>query len=248
MSTALTAEYYSLPQPTVTPFEFRGDRADFFKIWIVNLLPTILTLGIYSAWAKIRSNRYFYPNVYLEGESFRYLAELIQILLGRLIAVAFFIVYILAAQLSPLVGGALIILLTIATLFLVIRSLAFNLRMTAYLNIQFRFDAAYGEAAMALLVWPFLGVFSLGLLYSKAMLKSHQFFVRNAACGTTPFGYKAATWAYSRIFLYFFEILVVVGLFHLVFYIFSTCSDYFNGGGLCGGLWLLHGSADQSLL
>ena len=218
MSTALTAEHDAQPQPTVTPFEFRGDGAEFFKIWIVNLLLTILTLGIYSAWAKVRSNRYFYSNVYLEGESFRYLAEPMQILLGRLIAVAFFAVYILAAQLSPLVGGVLIILLTIATPFLVIRSLAFNLRMTAYRNIQFRFDASYGEAAMALLVWPVLGVLSLGLLYPYAMLKSQQFLVRNAAYGTTPFGYEATTWAYGRIFLYFLGILVVVGLFHLVFY------------------------------
>jgi uncharacterized membrane protein YjgN (DUF898 family) len=249
LSTALTAEHDSQPQPTVTPFEFRGDGAEFFKIWIVNLLLTILTLGIYSAWAKVRSNRYFYSNVYLEGESFRYLAEPMQILLGRLIAVAFFAVYILAAQLSPLVSGVLIILLTIATPFLVIRSLAFNLRMTAYRNIQFRFDASYGEAVMALLVWPFLGVLSLGLLYPYAMLKSHQFLVRNAAYGTTPFGYEATTWAYGRIFLYFLEILVVVGLFYLVFYIlFPPAVIIVMAGGLCGGLWLLHRSADQSLL
>ena len=80
MSTALTAEYESSPQPTVTPFEFRGDGAEVFKIWIVSLLLTILTLGIYSAWAEVRSNRYFYSNVYFEGESFRYLAKLMQTL------------------------------------------------------------------------------------------------------------------------------------------------------------------------
>ena len=42
------------------PFEFRGDGAEYFKIWIVNILLTIVTLGIYSAWAKVRNNRYFY--------------------------------------------------------------------------------------------------------------------------------------------------------------------------------------------
>jgi len=41
-------------------FEFRGDGMEYFKIWIVNILLTILTLGIYSAWATVRNNRYFY--------------------------------------------------------------------------------------------------------------------------------------------------------------------------------------------
>ncbi|RYZ95608.1 MAG: DUF898 family protein, partial [Proteobacteria bacterium] len=31
--------------------EFRGQAGEFFRIWIVNTLLTILTLGIYSAWA-----------------------------------------------------------------------------------------------------------------------------------------------------------------------------------------------------
>ena len=133
---------------------------------------------------------------------------------------SFFAVYISVAQLNPLLGGVLIILLMMAMPFLVSRSMAFNLRMTAYWNIQFRFDASNGEAAMALLVWRLLGVLSSGLLYPNTMLNSHQFLVRNAACDTKPFDYEATTWAYDRIFLYFLEILVVVSLFFLVFFIF----------------------------
>ncbi len=46
--------------------EFRGDGMEYFKIWIVNVLLTILTLGIYSAWATVRNNRYFYSNMFLD--------------------------------------------------------------------------------------------------------------------------------------------------------------------------------------
>jgi uncharacterized membrane protein YjgN (DUF898 family) len=45
------------------PFEFRGTGGEYFRIWIVNLLLTILTLGIYSAWAKVRQLRYLDPFV-----------------------------------------------------------------------------------------------------------------------------------------------------------------------------------------
>lgn len=44
------------------PFEFRGDAREYFRIWIVNLALGIVTLGIYSAWAKVRTKRYFYAN------------------------------------------------------------------------------------------------------------------------------------------------------------------------------------------
>ena len=39
---------------------FTGSGTEYFGIWIVNLLLTIVTLGIYSAWAKVRRLQYFY--------------------------------------------------------------------------------------------------------------------------------------------------------------------------------------------
>ena len=39
------------------PLRFTGSGGEYFKIWIVNLLLTIATLGIYSAWAKVRKAR-----------------------------------------------------------------------------------------------------------------------------------------------------------------------------------------------
>ena len=39
--------------------EFRGSVGEYFKIWIVNIFLTVITAGVYSAWAKVRTNRYF---------------------------------------------------------------------------------------------------------------------------------------------------------------------------------------------
>ena len=72
--------------------QFSGETGQFFKIWIVNIVLTILTFGIYSAWAKVRTHRYFYSNTSIEGHQFTYLANPIQILIGRIIAVVLFII------------------------------------------------------------------------------------------------------------------------------------------------------------
>ncbi|MFM9971741.1 MAG: DUF898 family protein [Burkholderiales bacterium] len=50
--------------------EFTGSAAEYFRIWIVNLFFTLITLGIYSAWAKVRKKRYFYGSTRIDGDSF----------------------------------------------------------------------------------------------------------------------------------------------------------------------------------
>src|SRR3981189_3861669 len=83
------------------PVEFTGSTGQYFRIWIVNLALTVLTLGLYSAWAKVRKRRYFYTHTRIDGESFEYRGRPIAILKGRLIAVALFLAYIVGGNPPP---------------------------------------------------------------------------------------------------------------------------------------------------
>ncbi|HJU25199.1 MAG TPA: DUF898 family protein, partial [Rhodanobacteraceae bacterium] len=62
------------------PFQFRGNAGEYFRIWIVNFALGIITLGIYSAWASVRTRRYFYANTWLAGSPFEYSAKPLPIL------------------------------------------------------------------------------------------------------------------------------------------------------------------------
>ena len=96
------------------PFEFTGHGGEYFRIWIVNLLLTLLTLGIYSAWATVRKRRYFHGNTRLEGAEFEYLATPWMILKGRLIAVAVLILYFGLGQISPAAAGVVALVCLLA--------------------------------------------------------------------------------------------------------------------------------------
>lgn len=192
--------------------EFRGNGSEYFKIWIVNILLTIITFGIYSAWAKVRNHRYFYSNLYLDNHNFSYLAQPLTILKGRIIAIICFAAFSILSQLDPIIGLALALGLLIVAPYIVIQSLSFDRRMTAYKNIQFRFNASYGEAFMALIVWPILGMLSLGILYPLALLKMNQFVVKNSAYGTTKFDFHATYGDYGIIFLTVIGVALVMGL------------------------------------
>ena len=81
--------------------EFTGTAGEYFRIWIVNLALTILTFGIYSAWAKVRKRRYFYAHTRIAGESFEYRGRPVAILIGRLLALALLVFVVLVGNLVP---------------------------------------------------------------------------------------------------------------------------------------------------
>ncbi|MDO3721020.1 YjgN family protein [Marinobacter sp. chi1] len=180
--------------------EFTGKGGEYFGIWIVNILLTILTLGIYSAWATVRNNQYFYGNTQLDGASFQYLASPITILKGRLIALAVLIAYVAITNLVPEAAILFVAVFLVATPWIMIRSLRFNAINSAYRNIRFDFVGSYGQAFMVTFVWPLLNLVCLLLLTPLVLKKTHQFIADNSRYGTTAFELQATTKAYYRFF------------------------------------------------
>ena len=74
-----------------------ADGWALFKIFIVNLLLTVLTLGIYRFWAKTRMRRYLWGSVEIMGDRLEYTGTGKELFLGFLFV--FFLI------LMPLFGG-----------------------------------------------------------------------------------------------------------------------------------------------
>lgn len=193
-------------------FEFHGSGGEYFRIWIVNFLLSLVTLGIYSAWAKVRTQRYFARSTRLADSSFDYLADPIAILKGRLLVLAFFALYTLvsafASPLEPLMGLALFLLFPWA----IVRSMAFRAHNTAWRNLRFRFDASYGNAFSAYVGLPFLSILTLGLLYPYTVFQQRRFIVDHAAYGTTPFQMGSRTGDFYRLFLRISVVLLGIAM------------------------------------
>ncbi|MCY4045699.1 MAG: YjgN family protein [Cellvibrionales bacterium] len=198
---------------------FYGDGMAYFKVWIVNIILTILTLGIYSAWAKVRNRRYFYGHLELDNARFEYLANPITILKGRLIAIGLFIAFNALTSLYPQSIFPILALFYLALPYLVIRSLAFNNSMSSFKNIQFGFDAKYGDAFVTFILWPLLAIVSLGILAPKAMAEFHRFIVSNSRYGSESFEFTATWKNYAPIFLIMIAISSGGGLLSLLLFI-----------------------------
>ncbi|WP_075259177.1 YjgN family protein [Herbaspirillum camelliae] len=182
-------------------FSFSGRGGEYFRIWIVNLLLSIVTLGIYSAWAKVRRLRYFYDNTSVAGGSFDYHGNPIAILKGRIIAVVLLAVYNLAGAGGPLLGLAAALLLVLAGPWLLWRSLQFKLYNTSYRGIRFGFRGSLGGAARNFLMWPMLASISLGLLAPLAYQRFKRYQHSEARFGATHFSFHGSVGAFYKTFL-----------------------------------------------
>ncbi|MDA0128958.1 YjgN family protein [Vibrio sp. MarTm2] len=133
------------------PVSFHGRGGEFFGIWIVNILLSIVTLGIYSAWAKVRTKRYFYGNTHISGDNFEYHAKPIQILKGRIVALVVVLIWSVSSQFFPVASMALLLAFYAALPWLLWSNARFDSAMTSYRNVHFSFTAPLKSAYVTLL-------------------------------------------------------------------------------------------------
>jgi len=198
--------------PQLFRLEFRGSGAEYFRIWIVNLLLTLVTLGLYGAWAKVRRMRYFYGHTLLAGSAFEYHGEPKRILKGRLIAAALIAPYYLFQKSLPLVSLVFALLFVIALPFIVVQSRRFQLRVSSWRNVRFGFDGGYAEAARLYLGIGMLVPLSLGLIIPYFEYLKQSFFIRNSRYGNTPFRFEARLGRFYVIYLIALALMMAVGV------------------------------------
>jgi len=167
-------------------FRFTGTTREYFGIWIVNVLLTILTLGIYSAWAKVRRQRYFYGNTWLAGASFDYHARPMQILIGRIIVLVLLGVYNVTLQIMPAVGALIALALVFCVPWLIMRGLRFGARVTSYRNIRFDFSGTYWGAFQAYILGAMLVYMTAGVLAPLASKWMWRYSLDNLIYGDRP--------------------------------------------------------------
>ena len=191
---------------------FTGTGSGYFGIWIVNLLLTILTLGIYSAWAKVRRLQYFYRHTELAGSSFDFHGSPVRILVGRILAVGMLILYNYSVRLhSPLTIVALVVLALVLP-WLLRNSFRFRLYNASWRGTRFHFRATVGGAYRVFLLNGFLTLFTLYTLapFAHQRLKAYQH--SNSWFGQTRFSFHARAGQFYVLYLALLAAMLAFGI------------------------------------
>lgn len=123
-------------------FHFTGSGREYFRIWVINLLLSLATLGIYSAWAKVRRLQYFDRNTVLAGSSFDFHGAPKAILRGRVLAVVLLAAYQYAFGFSLAFGLVVVALLLLALPWMMRGALRFRLGNTSWRGLRFHFSGS----------------------------------------------------------------------------------------------------------
>ena len=194
-----------------TRLEFSGSGSEYFRIWIVNILLSIVTLGIYSAWAKVKSNKYLYSCTRLDGSSFDYHGNPVAILKGRLVAVGLIVGYQLAFSSSPLLGVAILLVFVAAVPWMIWRSMQFKLHNTSYRGVRFGFDGSAGRAYWVYLFLPILAALTLWAPLGPKLHHSLKHFqLTQSRYGNRHFGFEATAGQFYKAYFGFFIPLIVL--------------------------------------
>jgi uncharacterized membrane protein YjgN (DUF898 family) len=187
--------------PTSAPLRrlslrFTGAGAEYFRIWIVNLALSFLTLGVYSAWAKVRTQQYFYRHTWLEGSSFEYLADPRQILKGRSLLVLLLALAFALQAVFPLASVPLVLLLAVLTPWAVVLSMGFRARNSAYRNVTFGFSCSLGHAYRVYMLGYWMLLLTCGFFHPTVRWQRAQLVVESTRYGSEPLRWNTSSESY----------------------------------------------------
>ncbi|MFO1338398.1 MAG: YjgN family protein [Burkholderiaceae bacterium] len=145
---------------------FTGSGSEYFRIWLVNLLLTIVTLGFYHPFAKARKLAYFHGNTLVGDQPLGFHGDPWKMLRGYLLMLLFGVVYGVSSRFAPAVAVVAIAAFALLWPALWRASLQFRLGNTSWRGLRFGFDGSLGGAYLSMLpaVLPWAAMVGLAVL------------------------------------------------------------------------------------
>jgi len=210
---------------------FRGDGFELFGTILVNAILTILTLGIYAAWGKVKVYQFFYDNTEFAGGHFSFTGEGKEIFFGYLKAFAIFIgLYIvlfvammIAAQIHSAATMVAVIGWYLAFIYLIqyamFSSRRYRFSRTNYRNIRFRLGGVATEFANESFKNLMLSIITLGFYLPIYFHRQFEYIYNRLYFGNAPFRYTGDEKEFYKIALPgFFLTLLTLGIYYFWWY------------------------------
>lgn len=179
------------------------------------------TLGIYRFWVTTLKRRFYWNNTVVAGEPLEYTGNALQLLIGFLFALAFFLPIYMAffffstqSQLVAIVGyGCVGALLWLLIGYAQYRGRDFRLSRTLWRGIRFDQRGSAVTYALRRFGWSLLVVVTLGLAYPLMVEDLWRYRYSNTWYGDRQFGFSATWRTIAGPFYRAYAALVTAGLF-----------------------------------
>ena len=185
--------------PATRTFGFHGQGGTLLGITIVNMCLTLLTLGVYSFWGKVRVRKYLLSQSEVEHDRFAYHGTGQELLAGAVKAGAVFGLPMMALQLAanltrdPILTIVASIMAPLLIMIVVpvamVGARRYRLSRTSWRAIRFSFDGTVKEYFKIFVTGSVLTPLTLGLYYPFFHARSQAFMVSHSRFGQRAFGF-----------------------------------------------------------
>jgi uncharacterized membrane protein YjgN (DUF898 family) len=142
-------------QPGITahPLEFTGSGGEYFRVWIVNLLLSIVTLGFYTPLARRRTAQYFYGHTIVADSPLEFTAQTRRMVIGFVLFALLYGAFKLASNTGQDRVVAVMLLAAAALApYLWGSAMRFRFNATRWRGVRLQFTASWWEVYRA--SWP----------------------------------------------------------------------------------------------
>lgn len=183
--------------------QFTGSGSEYFRIWIVNLLLTLVTLTLYWPFARARRMAYFQNNTLVGGDPLGFHADPWKMFRGYLLMLVLGISYWAVSNFVPEFTWVPFLVLMVLWPALWRASLQFRLRNTSWRGVRLTFKGDLKSAYLAMLPFFLPGlvfVFTMPPLDPEAEAVPETFQTFAAIFGFVTLAFLVlAPWLFLRI-------------------------------------------------
>jgi uncharacterized membrane protein YjgN (DUF898 family) len=197
-SPVAAATHTTSGSPTVR-FAYRGSGMPLFALMLKNMLLSLVTLGIYLAWAKTERRTYLWQNIEVHGHRLRYHGTGKELFFGYLKVVLGYLVFMgvplaVGAIAGKTAGSITQVLLALALLplipFAIWGSRRYLLSRTSWRGVHMRLEGSGTEFAKTLGLGYLLTIVTFGFYAPIWFNRIHRVMVNASGIGTKSFDYR----------------------------------------------------------
>jgi len=148
--------------------KFSGRGGEYFRVWIVNVLLSIVTLGLYTPVARRRTARYFFDHTIVAGSPLEFTAQLRKMVLGFAIFALLYLAFKIASDTGQTTAASIFILAAaVMAPYIWGSAMRFRLGNTRWRGLQLQFSASWKEVYLA--SWPIFAMAAVWVLVTFAL-------------------------------------------------------------------------------
>jgi len=176
---------------------FEGSGGEYFFIFLKHVFLTLITFGIYFAWAKTERRAYIWKGFSFFNHPFRYTGTGIELLKGYVLVSIGYIIFLgipaliatVAPELAAMVEIALFLALFAVSPYVIYRSRNFLYSRTTWRSIRFGLDRDSAPYVRVFFIGLVITIVTLGLYAPIYTNRLHSALMNNTRFGSLAFHY-----------------------------------------------------------